>query len=252
MFSWLKNRRRKRLVSQAFPAEWDRWIQHNVVCAGELSAEDYANLQAWVQIFSAEKYWEGCDGLKITEEIQATISAQAGFIVRGMGGYFYDHLQTILVYPQIVWRADHSARGGVVSEEPTGRLGEALQSGPVSLVWPHVLQGGRGEEPGRNVVFHEFAHVLDWEDQFLDGTPNLASADLFQRWEQTMNREYQALVHATRRGQPTLIDSYGATNIAEFFAVSTEYFFGLPEPMSQRHPEWFGLLREFYNVNPLA
>jgi MtfA peptidase len=251
MFSWFKNRRRKRLASRPFPSEWDQWIHQNVACARELSAEEYARLQAWIQIFSAEKFWEGCDGLEITEEIKATISAQAGYIVRGMGEYYYDHLRTILVYSHVVWRADHFAKGGVVSEEPTGRLGEALRSGPVSLVWPHVLQGGRREEPGRNVVFHEFAHVLDWEDQFLDGTPNLDSADLFQRWEHTINSEYQALVHSARRGQSTLIDAYGATNIAEFFAVSTECFFEQPRLMSHRHPEWFGLLREFYKVDPL-
>jgi Mlc titration factor MtfA (ptsG expression regulator) len=251
MFSWLRKRRRRRLASRPFPAEWDQWIEQNFAHVAELPAEDYGRLQSWVSIFIAEKYWEGCDGLRVTEEMQATIAAHAGYMVRGKEGYYYDHLRTILIYPQIVWRASSAPQGGVVSEGPSARLGEALQSGPVSLVWPHVLSGGRGEDPGRNVVFHEFAHVLDWEDQFLDGTPHLDSAELFQRWQQTINAEYQALVNADRRGQSTLIDPYGATNIAEFFAVSTECFFEEPELMSHRHPEWFGLLSAYYKVNPL-
>lgn len=250
IFSWFRNRRRRQRAARPFPAEWDQWIQQNVAHVASLSAEEYARLQSWIQIFSAEKYWEGCDGLEVTLEMQATIAAQAGFMARGMAEYYYDHLQTILVYPHVVWRADQ-VHGGVVSEEPAGRLGEALTSGPVSLVWPHVLDGGRRANSGRNVVFHEFAHVLDWEDQFLDGTPHLDSPEMFQRWQQTMKTEYQALVNAARRGQSTLIDHYGATNIAEFFAVSTECFFEQPELMSHRHPEWFGLLREYYKINPL-
>jgi MtfA peptidase len=250
IFSWFRNRRRKRLAARPFPEEWDQWIQKNVAHVAGLSSEEDASLKAWIQIFAAEKYWEGCDGLAVTEEMQATISAQAGFMVRGMEDYYYDHLQTILVYPHVVWRADSFPEGGVVSEEPTGRLGEALRSGPVSLVWPHVLDAGRRADTGRNVVFHEFAHVLDWEDQYLDGTPRLHSAEMFQRWEQVIKTEYEALVNAARRGRSTLIDPYGATNIAEFFAVSTECFFEQPHLMSHRHPEWFALLGEFYQIDP--
>jgi Mlc titration factor MtfA (ptsG expression regulator) len=251
IFSWYRNRRRRQLANRPFPVEGDQWIGRNVAHAAGLSPEEYASLRQWIQIFRAEKYWEGCDGLQVTEEMQATIAAHAGYMVRGKEDYYYDHLRTILIYPQIVWRASSAPQGGVVSEGPSARLGEALQSGPVSLVWPHVLSGGRREEPGRNVVFHEFAHVLDWEDQFLDGTPHLDSAELFEHWEQTINAEYQALVNAARRGHSTLIDPYGATNIAEFFAVSTECFFEQPHLMSHRHPEWFGLLKAYYKINPL-
>jgi Mlc titration factor MtfA (ptsG expression regulator) len=179
------------------------------------------------------------------------IAAQAGFMVRGKRDYFFDQLHSILVYPRIVWRQDKSPRGGVVNEDPTGRLGESLLRGPITLVWPHVVDGARRTNKGQNVVFHEFAHVLDWEDQYLDGTPHLNSASMYERWETTIKAEYEALVQAAKQGRSTLIDPYGATNIAEFFAVSTECFFELPQLMVNRHPEWFALLREFYQVNPL-
>jgi Mlc titration factor MtfA (ptsG expression regulator) len=251
VFSWLKSRRRRRLASRPFPAEWDQWIHENVAHVALLSREDYALLKRWIQIFHAEKYWEGCDGLVITDEMKATISAQAGFMARGLGEYYFDHLKTILVYPHIVYRTDRTYAGGIVSEEPFGRIGEALKAGPVSFVWPQVLEDGLRANSGRNVVFHELAHVLDWSDHYLDGTPDLDSADLHERWQQTLKAEYHALVDAARRGRPTLIDPYGATNIAEFFAVSTECFFELPHLMSARHAVWFGLLREFYKINPL-
>ena len=250
IFSWFRTRRRRQLAARPFPEEWDQWIRQNVAHVSNLSAEEYANLQIWIQIFAAEKYWEGCDGLRVTEEMQATISAHAGFMVRGMEEYYYDHLQTILVYPHVVYRADSAQEAGVVSEGLTGRLGEALRSGPVSLVWPHVLEAGRRADSGRNVVFHEFAHVLDWEDQYVDGTPRLPTAELFERWEKVIKAEYEALVEAARRGRSTLLDPYGATKIAEFFAVSTECFFEHPHLMLHRHPEWFQLLAEFYKIQP--
>jgi Mlc titration factor MtfA (ptsG expression regulator) len=251
IFSWLRSRRRQKRAACPFPSEWDEWIQRNVAHVAGLSHEEYARLQRWIQIFHAEKYWEGCNGLEITDEMKATISAQVGFMVRGLGEYYFDHLKTILVHPHIVYRTDRTYEGGIVSEEPFGRIGEALKAGPVSLVWPQVLEDGRRDNPGHNVVFHEFAHVLDWADQFVDGTPDLPSADLFERWRKTIKAEYQALVEAARRGRSTVIDSYGATNLAEFFAVSTECFFERPHLMSARHSAWFGLLKEFYKINPL-
>jgi Mlc titration factor MtfA (ptsG expression regulator) len=251
IFSWLKTRRRRRLASRPFPEQWDHWIRRNVVHVAALSPDDEARLKRWIQVFHSEKYWEGCDGLTMTEEMKVTIAAMVGYMARGLGEYYFDHLQTILVYPHIVYRTDRTFEGGIVSEDPFGRIGEALKAGPVSLVWPQVLEDGRRGNPGHNVVFHEFAHVLDWSDHYLDGTPDLDSADLFERWQQTLKSEYHALVEAVRRGRSTVIDPYGATNVAEFFAVSTECFFELPHLMSARHAAWFGLLREFYKINPL-
>lgn len=251
IFSWFRNRRRKQLVSQPFPKEWEVAIRENVVHIEQLSTNEYEKLQGWMQIFIAEKYWEGYSGLKVTPEMQATIAAQAGFLVRGLSDYYFDHLRSILICPDMLWRKNLVSHGGIVNEDPTAIIGDAWQSGPVRLVWPHVLAGGRGDHDGHNVVFHEFAHVLDGQDQFLDGTPHLDSADLYQRWETTFNAEFAALTEAVRHRQPTVIDYYGATNIAEFFAVSTECFFERPNELARHHPDWFGLLQEFYNVNPL-
>jgi Mlc titration factor MtfA (ptsG expression regulator) len=44
------------------------------------------------------------------------------------------------------------------------------------------------------------------------------------------------------RDRPTILDSYGATNPAEFFAVCVELFFMQPLVMRWRHPELFEVL----------
>lgn len=251
IFSWFRNRRRKQLVSQPFPAAWEDSLRENVAHIEYLSAEEYDRLKRWMQIFIGEKYWEGYSGLDVTPEMQVTIAAQAGFLVRGLSDYYFDHLQSILIYPDTLWQKNMVFQGGIVNEGETAVYGEAWRSGPVRLVWPRALAGGRRAHDGQNVVFHEFAHVLDAEDQFLDGTPSLDSADLFERWQATIKREFAALTEAVRHRRPTVIDYYGATNIAEFFAVSTECFFECPDLLAEYHPEWYGLLQEFYKVNPL-
>jgi Mlc titration factor MtfA (ptsG expression regulator) len=50
--------------------------------------------------------------------------------------------------------------------------------------------------------------------------------------------------------QPSVLDSYGATNPAEFFAVATEAFFEKPLKLRQNHPELYRELKEFYRQDP--
>ena len=48
----------------------------------------------------------------------------------------------------------------------------------------------------------------------------------------------------------TLLDHYGATNRAEFFAVATECFFEQPHAMQRQHEELYAVLRDFYLQDP--
>ena len=47
-----------------------------------------------------------------------------------------------------------------------------------------------------------------------------------------------------------MIDDYGATNQAEFFATSTECFFELPIEMREDMPQWYDVLARFYRLDP--
>ena len=48
-----------------------------------------------------------------------------------------------------------------------------------------------------------------------------------------------------------MIDGYGATNPAEFFAVVSEVFFGQPQQLAAQQPTLYAELCSFYRVNPL-
>jgi MtfA peptidase len=252
LLTWWRRRRRRRILARPFPEQWERWIERNFAQYRWLGDDERAKLRRCVQIFVAEKYWEGCGGLEMTDEIKVTIAAQACLLVLGFEEECFDRLLTVLVYPGDYFAKEVEQRGGIVIEGMSWRLGEAWYGGPVILSWPHVLEGGRTPDNGTNVVFHEFAHVLDMLDQDFDGTPPLQNAEQYRTWQQVMTAEYEELVRQSERGRPTLLDEYGSTSEAEFFAVATECFFEQPRQMAARHPRLYELLGDFYRQDPAA
>jgi Mlc titration factor MtfA (ptsG expression regulator) len=89
-------------------------------------------------------------------------------------------------------------------------------------------------------------------DGVLDGTPPLETRAEAQRWHRIMTTEFNRLIHASAHGRATLLDDYGATDEAEFFAVASECFFDQPVEMARRHPELYALLRDYYKQDPAS
>ena len=67
-----------------------------------------------------------------------------------------------------------------------------------------------------------------------------------------MNEEFKALRAAEEAGTPTLLDTYGATNPAEFFAVATEAFFERPRALRARHPKLYTEFTRFFRQDPAS
>ncbi len=248
IFDWLKDWRRERILARPFPEEWLGHLRQNVAHYEYLSEAEQATLRDDVQVFVAEKNWEACGGLVMTDEIKVTIAAQACLLVLGLDYGYYDRVLSVLVYP-------HAYRGTLREEwgfRDPGRLGESWYRGPVVLAWDHVYYEARHPQEGHNVVFHEFAHQLDMLDNEVNGTPPLTDAEQAQRWHDVMTAEYRRLVAASERCRATLLDQYGAASEGEFFAVCTECFFDLPVEMRRRHPRLYELFREFYRQDPAA
>ncbi len=250
---WLQRRRRRHILAHGFPAGWDAIIDANVVLARGLPPAARATLRERVQVFVAEKHWEGCGGLDLTEEMQVTIAAQACLLELGRDDGLYTDVASILVYPSTVFTPPRPLGTFEQPRSPVGHgrtvLGEAMLGGPVVLAWDAVLAGGRGEVLG-NVVLHEFAHKLDMATGRIDGTPPLASKAERARWARVCDQAYRWHRGRVDAGWPTLMDAYGATNEAEFFAVATETYFTRPLELAYEHPALFRLLRDFYRIDP--
>jgi Mlc titration factor MtfA (ptsG expression regulator) len=174
MFSFFKKRRRQRLRTQPFPSAWLSIIKHNVSFYNHLPQADQQELQGHIQIFLAEKLFEGCGGLELTDEIKVTIAAQACLLLLHRETDYYPRLITILVYPHAyLAKGAVSIGGGAVLASETARLGEAWKDALVVLSWDDVRQGASDLHDGHNVVLHEFAHQLDQQDGSADGAPIL-------------------------------------------------------------------------------
>lgn len=204
-------------------------------------------------MFLAEKNFEGCGGLEMTDEIQVTIAAQACILLLHCPHDYYPGLVSIVVYPS-TYRAPKRRLfpDGTVSDHPEPRAGEAWLHGTIVLSWDAVKRSAAAVTDGYNVVFHEFAHRLDQEDGRADGAPILPSLARYASWARVLGREYGALQMDTEAGRQTLLDKYGATDPAEFFAVVTECFFEQPAQLKARHPQLYEELKTFYRQDPVS
>ena len=249
-FAWLKRRRRRKILETPFPREWVAIldaIPHVPIVAGDRRKEH----QDATQIFLAEKTFEGCGGLTLTDEMRVTIAGLATLLVIGMPETLFDHVFTILVYPDAFAVPKKVDMGAVALEDETELLGEAHYRGPVILSWAEIEEDIREPWVGRNLVFHEFAHQLDMMNGEADGVPDLPR-ELQEPWAKVMAKEYRRLQRRSHRHRDTLLDPYGATEPAEFFAVITEAFFDSPLDLEIEHPDLYDILRRYFRLDPAS
>jgi Mlc titration factor MtfA (ptsG expression regulator) len=251
MLDFFKNHRRAALREQPLTDAQRAIIERNVPLLAALEDADRAELAGLVQIFLAEKSFEGCGGLELTDEMKVTIAAEACSLLPHRETDVYPGVESILVYPGAYRVRAKRSLGSVVIEGDEERLGESWTRGAVVLAWDHVkADAARSNE--HNVVLHEFAHQLDGEDGAMDGSPDLGDRTRYATWAEVLGDEFADLSKRLHDGRKPDIDPYGATNPSEFFAVVTEMFFGKPTAMKGRHPELYEELASFYKQDPAA
>jgi MtfA peptidase len=243
---------RGRIQRRPFPPLWQATLEHSLPRYLGLSPSERKRLQGHIQVFLAEKQFIGCGGLQITEEIKLSIAAVACLLLLNERGKYFPKLRSILVYPTAYWvNSTISVGNGVIEQKREARLGESWSHDQVVLAWEQVKQDLNAWEDGQNVVLHEFAHQLDQEDGKAEGVPILQNNSDYDRWAQVMAEEYQQLCENAERGIKTVMDSYGATSPAEFFAVATETFFEKPYSLRQNHPALYEQLHRYYQLDPM-
>ncbi len=244
----VRRARRNRLFNAEPPQHWQAILDKNLPMIAFLSADQKRRLFGYMQWFLADKHFEGCGGQVITREIKVTVAAQACLLLIGRQTKVYPRLKTILVYPHAYQSGKKGFFGGDNGEG--ARLGESWTVGVVVLAWDSVLCGARNIRDGQNVTLHEFAHQLDQEDGASDGAPILRQRSAYVDWARIFQHEYDELVDKTNHGRKSTLDSYGATNPAEFFAVATETFFEKPQQLKTKHPELYKELKSYYQIDP--
>lgn len=252
MFAFLRRRRRRKLSAHPPPVEWRRIAEANIPSFTRGSSAEQTELLNHARILLDEKHWEGSGGLELTEEIRVTIAVQAARLLLGNPSDYFPSVRTVLVYPTTIEQSGPRHEGGGVWSEherpaaglATGRLGVIV------LAWDAVRHGARAPDDGYDVVLHEFAHALDFEDGNFNGAPALDSSQEYRAWARALQPAFDEHQRAIDNGAATLLDAYGATDPAEFFAVLTETFFERPRELKTKHPELYNQLRQFYRQDP--
>jgi Mlc titration factor MtfA (ptsG expression regulator) len=249
MLGFLRRRRRARLRAAPFPRAWRATLSRNVPIYDRLSADAQQELHGHIQVLLAEKNFEGCGGLELTDEMRVTIAAHAALLMLGREPHYYPGLYSILVYPSAYWAPVEHHEGGIVTESEEARHGESWRTGAIVLAWDEAHGGARDVRDGENVILHEFAHQLDTEDGAADGVPLLDRPSDYVAWARALAPEYERLRESP---DESLLDLYGAESPAEFFAVATEAFFEKPQQLRGRHPKLYAELSRFFRLDPAA
>ena len=253
MYYGLRRWRYHRAVHRPMPEGWRKVLQRRLFVYNKLPQPLREELEGLILHFLYTKKFVGCAGLEVTDEMRLVIAAEACLLILNRPSRRYAGLRWIYVYPStFIARREGQNEYGVVSDNTTHLLGESWSNGKVILAWDSVEKGIADYSDGQNVVLHEFAHQLDQEDGVSDGAPLLYTRDSYAIWSQVFSREFAQLQGALSYGFSTLINSYGATNPADFFAVVTELFFEKPGAMKHHHPQLYQQLQDYYRLDPLS
>jgi len=160
---WLVERRRSRIRARPLPAPWWR-ILRSLPLYRTLPPDLQRQLREHVQVFLDEKDFVGCREQEITDEVRVTIAAQACLLLLHRETDYYPRLRAILVYPTgYIAEREQRAESGIWEdrdEHLLGHTGQRLRA--MVLAWDAVRHGAREPTDGKNLVFHEFAHQLDF------------------------------------------------------------------------------------------
>ncbi|MEM8661569.1 MAG: M90 family metallopeptidase [Pseudomonadota bacterium] len=242
--------RRRQIVEAVFPDTWRAILRERVSVYASLPEPQRTKLEQLIKLFLDDKTFYGCAGLTVTDVMKVCIAAEACLLLLGQSGPVYPKLQSVLVYPT-AFRAQHDQHqeDGTVAQADHHLLGESWGNGKVILSWDDVEEGARDFSDGHNVVLHEFAHQLDSASGTANGAPYLRN-NSYHTWAKVFSDNFEDLRSRVSSGKSTVMDAYGATNPAEFFAVATETFFEKPGDLQKRRPELFDELQQYYRLDP--
>lgn len=249
--SWLAHWRRAWILRHARFNEsaWRETIDRYTFVKALPDAE-LARLRQLVILFLHEKSIQGAGGLVIRDEMRMAIAVQACILILNLDPASYRGWSEVIVYPgQFVAQYEHMDEDGVVHRIREPMTGESWLKGPVILSWEDARGADRGA--GYNVVIHEFAHKLDMLNGDANGFPPLHADMNREAWSRAFSAAYDDFCRRVDAGEQTLIDPYAADNPAEFFAVTSEAFFEIPQTLQAGYAEIYRQLALFYRQDPL-
>jgi len=227
------------LQTAPLPEEYKRILQEQVSFYQQLDTVKKRSFEERMQQFLA--------GVKITgvktavEDIDRVLIAAGAIIpIFNFDGWQYINLHEILLYPDS-FNHDFEQQGA--DRNILGMVGTGAMNNMMILSQFELRQAFSNRTGKSNTAIHEFVHLVDKTDGSIDGIPSfILHKQYIAPWLQRMREEIELI-----KEDQSDIDSYGASNESEFFAVVSEYFFERPELLQQKHPELYALLVKIFD-----
>ncbi len=149
--------------AQPFPATWRVHVEKNIPLFARRSVTEQSEVLGHAQVLLAEKHFEGCGGLELTDEIRVTIAAQAARLLLNREDDYFPTVTSVLVYPAAVaHEAKEHLGGGIWEESESAAAGLATgHLGAIFLAWDNTAHGLAEPGDARDVILHEFAVLTE-------------------------------------------------------------------------------------------
>lgn len=221
------------------PADWRPHLDALPFVA-TLTDDEQRRLVQLGRMFESVVRFDGREGVVVDETMRRSVILQACRLILALGFDPYRYVHRVTIAP-----------GTFTLPSTDGAVrvhGAAESGGHVALSWAETELGASRDDDGRNVVYHEFAHVLDGYDGVVDGRPDLRTDVDRAMWVEAAGSSFRRRRRSKRRRE--LIDAYGATSPVEFFAEATEVFFEQPEAMVRREGLLYEALSAYFQQDP--
>ncbi len=238
----------KKFKSTLFPKVYESILQ-NIYQYRVLSPEHKDKIHFLILLFIDQKEFVGVK-MAINDEIKVITAFYACLMRLGFEPGEKDHVSTVIIYPEHFIVNQTHLSGGIHHDETFVLEGQSA-NGTVVISWQDIKHD-IAEQQKNNVIIHEFAHELDFEDGVADGTPILESSH-YKIWSEVFSKTFDTLKDQLNNGEMSvrseLLGTYALKNEAEFFAVCSERFFGSPQAFKAYFPDIYKELKLFYKLD---
>lgn len=225
--------------TQAFNKEWRKILVKHVAFYNSLNKEEKKKFEYQVQEFLLNCRVTGVETtIDITDEL--FVASSAVIPVFGFDNWKYPNIKEVLVYPTMFNKQFETKGEG---RSILGMVGTGYMDGMMVLSKQALRLGFENERDKKNTAIHEFIHLIDKADGYIDGVPShLLEKQYTIPWIDLINKKMDEIYENNSD-----INPYGGTNKAEFFSIASEYFFERPKLLERKHPELYELLEKVFN-----
>ncbi len=222
--------------------QWSEFLQKNVRFYQHLSQTDKTCFEQRCLLFIQTTKIESSQDVVINDGDKLLVAASAIIPVWGFPDWHYFNIESVILLPGLF---NEQYQYGMPDSRISGMVGTGVMAGKMALSKPDLHRGFNNDVDKQNVGIHEFVHLIDMADGQCDGFPErVTQYEYCAPWFEFVHHK----INQVEQGKSNIND-YAATNNAEFFAVSSEYFFERPKMLKRKHPKLYDYLSQFYKQN---